>query len=349
MVESPGTYPAIARECKCASPSAIPCKDAAAVPSTPATTAVRVTAPARLHLGFLDLNGAIGRRYGSVGLAIDRPSTTVVVSKAKENAAAGHEAERAKRLLDRFAHSSARYAVEITEAIPAHAGLGSGTQLALAIGAGVAKLENRPLSAADLAIAGERGARSGIGLAAFTGGGFIIDGGRGKSEKPPPVTMRADFPSDWRILLIFDVNRAGVSGDAELTAFAGLPEFPNAMAAHICHLVLLKLAPGLAERDIAAFGSALTEIQQMVGWHFAGKQGGSPWTSPAVGRLAARMQQLGATGVGQSSWGPTGFAFVDSVEAAERLYHSLVGEAKGDGLDILIAQGRNGGARIEAL
>ncbi|MGQ0456601.1 MAG: beta-ribofuranosylaminobenzene 5'-phosphate synthase family protein [Hyphomicrobium sp.] len=321
------------------------------VASQSATTAdVSVTAPARLHLGFLDLNGAIGRRYGSIGLAVDQPATRLVVATAERNSASGLERDRAAKLLDRFTkQGERRYAVSITETIPAHAGLGSGTQLALAIGAAIARIERRELSPADLAIASERGARSGIGLAAFTGGGFIIDGGRGDRERPPPVTMRADFPEDWRVLLIFDNNRAGVSGEAETTAFAGLPEFPNAMAAHICHLVLLKLAPGLIERDLAAFGAAITEIQQMVGWHFAGKQGGSPWTSPAVGRLAARMQEQGATGIGQSSWGPTGFAFVDSFEAAERLYHSLVGDAKRLGLDIAIAKGRNAGALIEAL
>ncbi|MFN0219278.1 MAG: beta-ribofuranosylaminobenzene 5'-phosphate synthase family protein [Hyphomicrobium sp.] len=309
-----------------------------------------VLAPARLHLGFLDLNGAIGRRYGSIGLAVDRPATRLSVESAHRNTTSGPESTRAMRLLDSFTHGGAqRYAVSISETIPAHAGLGSGTQLALAIGAAIAQLEKRPLSATDLAVIGERGARSGIGLAAFTQGGFIIDGGRGQSDRPPPVILRLEFPEHWRILLIFDNARAGVSGEAETTAFAGLPEFPNAMAAHICHLALLKLTPGLVERDLAAFGAAITEIQQIVGWHFAGKQGGSPWTSPTVGRLAARMQEQGATGIGQSSWGPTGFAFVDSPEAAERLYHSLVGDAKRDGLDIAVAQGRNAGARLETL
>ena len=36
---------------------------------------VTVTASARLHLGFLDMNGGLGRRFGSLGLAIDRPVT----------------------------------------------------------------------------------------------------------------------------------------------------------------------------------------------------------------------------------------------------------------------------------
>ena len=45
--------------------------------------AVRVIAPARLHLGFLDLNGSLGRLFGSIGLAIDRPRTELVLKRAR--------------------------------------------------------------------------------------------------------------------------------------------------------------------------------------------------------------------------------------------------------------------------
>lgn len=318
----------------------------------PATSAaLRVTAPARLHLGFLDLNGEIGRRYGSIGVAIDRPSTKLTITRATENAATGPESRRVLKLLRKFTDDgkSSAYSVDIEHAIPAHAGLGSGTQLALAVGATIAQLEGRPLSPADLAALGERGARSGIGLEAFASGGFIIDGGKGKTDRPPPLTLRTNFPDEWRVMLILDPNFAGVSGEAETTAFAGLPPFPERQAAHICHLVLMKLVPGLMEKEIEAFGSAITEIQEIVGAHFASKQGGTPWTSRAVGALASRMRDEGATGIGQSSWGPTGFAFVESQKAAERLYHSLVEEAKRDGLEILIVHGRNTGASIETL
>ncbi len=311
-------------------------------------TSVRVRAPARLHLGFLDMNGALGRRFGSIGLAVDRPSTRLTVTRADSNSATGAESARVLRLVQMFQRGArSGFAIDVAEAIPAHAGLGSGTQLALAVGTAIARLEGRELGAQDLAGVGERGMRSGIGLAAFSGGGFLVDGGRGEHDRAPPVTLRSDFPDDWRVLLMLDPSRAGVSGDAEKTAFATLPEFPQSTAAHICHLVLMKLVPGLKERDIAAFGEALTEIQQLVGGHFAPRQGGSPWTSPAVGRIAARMQEMGATGIGQSSWGPTGFAFVDGDEAAVRLYHSLVEAAKADGVEIVIARGRNSGARIE--
>ena len=160
-------------------------------------------------------------------------------------------------------------------------------------------MEGHTLSPGNLAALGERGARSGIGLAAFASGGFIVDGGKGADDRPPPLTVRCDFPDDWRIMLILEESAAGVSGEAETTAFADLPEFPQSAAAHICHLVLMKLIPGLKETDLAGFGSALTEIQQIVGGHFGSKQGGSVWTSPAVGRLAHCMRDLGAQDAGR--------------------------------------------------
>ncbi|CEJ85235.1 Beta-ribofuranosylaminobenzene 5'-phosphate synthase family [Hyphomicrobium sp. GJ21] len=318
--------------------------------SSASSATIRVRAPARLHLGFLDLNGAIGRRFGSIGLAVDHPETELTLKRSARHEAHGFESARALALVKKFAGDTkgAGYSVDVQKAIPAHAGLGSGTQLALSIGAAIARMEGRTLTPDDLAQLGERGARSGIGLAAFASGGFIVDGGKGADDRPPPLTVRCDFPDAWRVMLIFERDSAGVSGEAETTAFADLPEFPQSSAAHICHLVLMKLIPGLKETDLAAFGSALTEIQEIVGGYFASKQGGSVWTSPAVGRLAHRMRDLGARGIGQSSWGPTGFAFVDSPDAAQRLYDSLVEEAKGDGLSILVAQGRNTGASIEA-
>ena len=43
---------------------------------------VTVAVAARLHLGFLDLNGGLGRRFGSLGLALDAPETVLELSRA---------------------------------------------------------------------------------------------------------------------------------------------------------------------------------------------------------------------------------------------------------------------------
>ncbi|MEQ1713489.1 MAG: GHMP kinase, partial [Hyphomicrobium sp.] len=88
-------------------------------------------------------------------------------------------------------------------------------------------------------------------------------------------------------------------------------------------------------------------IQEIVGHHFAAAQGGRLWTSPTVEALVGAMARRGAVGIGQSSWGPTGFAFAPSEEAAQTLYRAFVQDAKAKGLEILVARGRNAGAQIE--
>ncbi|WP_072392400.1 beta-ribofuranosylaminobenzene 5'-phosphate synthase family protein [Hyphomicrobium sp. CS1GBMeth3] len=312
-------------------------------------TGCRVSAPARLHLGFLDLNGGLGRRYGSIGLALDQPSTDVIVSRTEATTVSGPEQDRVRTLVERTTAALAltgHYKVEVERAIPAHAGLGSGTQLALAIGFALMRLEGLSLTPQQVGDLAGRGARSAIGMAAFEGGGFIVDGGRGAFDQPPPVLIQTPFPEDWRALLVLDSRNQGAHGDREAQAFSALPPFPETLADRLCRLVLMQLVPGLKEADIAAFGAALTQIQGIVGGHFAAAQGGSPWTSPAVGELLKRAAELGATGIGQTSWGPTGFAFVPSPDVADRLYHSLVEDAKARGLELAVVRGRNAGATI---
>lgn len=311
---------------------------------------IRIRAPGRLHLGFLDLNGRLGRRFGSLGLAIDHPATEVVVTRADGLVTVGPESRRAAaaaiKVVDLFGLGTG-HRIEVVEAIPAHAGLGSGTQLSLAVGAAMLRLDGRILPAHEIGDALDRGARSAIGMAAFDSGGFVVDGGRGNSDRPPPVIIQQRFPEDWRVMLVLDRNGEGVHGDKEATAFANLAPFPDERAAHLCRLVMMQLAPAIAEQDIRAFGAAVTEIQEVVGSHFAAAQGGRLWTSPAVEMLVKAMARQGAVGIGQSSWGPTGFAFTPSEEVAQTLYRAFVQDAKARGLEILVARGRNAGAQIE--
>lgn len=318
----------------------------------PAPTAVRVRAPARLHLGFVDLHGGLGRKYGSLGLAVDAPATEIMVRQSADFRATGPEQARALTLLKRLSGAlklPGRYSIEVARAIPAHAGLGSGTQLALAIGSALIELEDLNVAARQLGEVVERGARSAIGMAAFEQGGFIVDGGRGKLVSAPPVIARAHFPDAWRVLLVLDAKNVGVHGEKETAAFAALPPFPEAAAGRLCRLTLMQLLPALHEQDIATFGNALSEIQEIVGGHFSSAQGGSPWSSQDVAYIVHRLRDGGAVGIGQSSWGPTGFAFVDSEAAAARLYSTLVGEATARGLEILVVRGRNAGASVESI
>src|SRR5262245_60730915 len=162
---------------------------------------VRVEAPARLHLGFIDVSATLGRRFGSLGLTVEEFATTLTLSRAQDFTARGPQAERAsvylRRLLDDY-DPPVSAAIELHRTIPEHVGLGSGTQLALAVGRAFATLFDVPLSNAALAARLDRGARSGIGIGAFEQGGFLVDGGRGASGTYPPLTARLEFPPSWR-------------------------------------------------------------------------------------------------------------------------------------------------------
>jgi beta-ribofuranosylaminobenzene 5'-phosphate synthase len=314
----------------------------------PQRHAVSVTAPARLHLGFLDLHGGLGRRFGSIGLTLEGVGTRLRLAAAEEISASGPDAERALDAARRLAQAwrTPPVRVEIQEVISAHVGLGSGTQLRLAVGVGLARLFGLAAGTAEVARLLDRGARSGIGLGAFEQGGLLVDGGRGQGDAIPPVVARLPFPEAWRVVLLLDEARYGLHGAAEVQAFERLPPFPEELAAHLCRLTLMRLLPAVALGDLENAGRALGEIQRVVGDHFAPAQGGR-FASPAVAEALTWLASQGIEGIGQSSWGPTGFALVEDREAAVRLEAGLKRRCPGvQDLRIVIAEGRNRGAEI---
>ena len=310
---------------------------------------VTVAIPARLHLGFLDLNGSLGRRFGGIGLAISDLKTAVTVRRALRDEAAGSDAERARRHTDvmrEYLGIDDALHVSVDAAVPPHAGLGSGTSIALAVAAAVRALHAMPLDIDSDALRLGRGARSGLGVGLFRDGGLVVDGGRGPATRVAPIIARLPFPDEWRVLVLLDSTRQGAHGRDEIEAFAALPEFPEQVAAHLCRLVLMKALPAIAEHDLAVFGAAIGELQLRLGDYFSSSQGGSRFTSPQVAACLDALGREGAHGIGQSSWGPTGFAFAESQVEADRLASIARGHAPHEGLDIRVCKGLNRGAEI---
>ncbi|MDP4002516.1 beta-ribofuranosylaminobenzene 5'-phosphate synthase family protein [Methylobacterium sp. NEAU K] len=313
--------------------------------ATVVSGAVRVEAPARLHFGFLDLHGGLGRRFGSIGLAIDEPSLVLTARHSASLAVAGEEADRVRgyaRAAAGHLGSGDAVSIRVERAIPAHAGFGSGTQLALAVAAAMARLSGAAFSAEAFSSSLDRGNRSGVGLCAFTEGGLIVDGGRGADGGPPPVIARLRYPEHWRIVLILDSSMAGVHGTREVEAFRDLPRFPAAQAAEICRIVLMQVLPAAALAEPQGFGAGITRIQDLIGDHFAPHQGGR-YASAAVAQALAQAAAQGVPGYGQSSWGPTGFVLMPSETEARALVANL---DRGGPLRFIVARGRNAGAAI---
>ncbi len=313
---------------------------------------VTVTAPARLHMGFMDMHGGLGRNFGSFGLTLSDINTrlTAVWSPAGVSCAGGGlAAQRAIRfgaaVLEKYRLSHGVH-IHIHNVIPEHIGLGSGTQLGLAVGTAIARLAGLHVGIDVLGALVERGHRSGIGLGTFQYGGFVVDGGIGENSTVPPVICRLAMPESWRILLIFDAFVAGLSGEKENNAFQKLAPMKSDVSDRLCRLLLMRVLPALAERDIHGFGRGITEIQEHVGDYFAAYQGGR-YCSSRVETVLHWLREQGITGLGQSSWGPTGFALIKTEMLASKLMRDLKKRFEGDScLSFKVSRALNRGAEI---
>jgi len=286
------------------------------------TGTVSVEAAARLHFGVLDLRGALGRRFGGIGAAAPAPTLLLSAARADALTVTGEDADRAAVFARHFlAHHGVEggAVVRVERALPSHAGLGSGTQLGLAVARALAELYGLPTDAPALARAVRRAQRSAIGTWTFAGGGLVLEGGRyPDSGRVAPLIARLPFPPAWRCVIAVPHSPAGMSGAAESEAFSQLPPAPEREVERVAHLVLMALLPALADDDLARFGPALSEIQSITGRWFAPAQGGT-FTPGPTEELVRRMIEWGAAGVGQSSWGPTVYGIVGSEEASVEL------------------------------
>jgi beta-RFAP synthase len=282
---------------------------------------VFIEAPARLHFGVLDLRGQLGRCFGGLGAAIPSPSLLLEAAPAAGVTARGPDAERAVEFARRFLEFHrlpGGIDLRLHRTIPSHAGLGSGTQLGLAVAWALAELNGLSHDPVELARATARGKRSAIGTWIFAHGGFIVEGGRrAGTEELAPLLARFAIPESWRCVVAVPRGPRGLSGEAELRAFEELPLPPAQEVERVSHLVLMQLLPALVEADLESFGEALSTVQRITGAWFAGAQGGT--FAPATERLISDMARWGAAGVGQSSWGPAAYGLVGSAEAGARL------------------------------
>ena len=318
---------------------------------------VTVRAPARLHFGFIDLDGTMGRMFGSIGLAISEPQVILEVARAHRLLVEGDERARAAALAQRFlGHYRVREGVRISikETIPAHVGLGSGTQLALSVAAALTRLFSIKADVRELAAVMQRGNRSGIGVGVFEHGGLIVDGGRpvrataslNDPSPPPPTIVRHPFPKDWTFVVATPHVVRGLAGNAERRAFRRLPIRSAARVGRLCRSLLMQMLPALLERDAVAFGRSLTVIQRIVGSWFRDVQGGV-FATPQGAEITRLMSRAGAVGVGQSSWGPTVYGMVADEDRARlvsrRLRKALEGRIEAT---VFLANGHNRGAGI---
>jgi len=322
---------------------------------------VIIEAPARIHMGLIDMNGSSGRVDGGIGLSLEDPAVVVEAKRSDEIVVRGENENtgRIKKTAEQvLAALGIQGGAEITlhRTYPGHIGLGSGTQVSLATARAICELY-RPLPVREIAAIAGRGGTSGIGTAAFESGGFILDGGHRfgpsgeKSDfrpssvsdgvKPAPVLFRHPFPVDWQILLATPSIPEGASGKTEVDIFRKYCPVPVGEVQALCHTIMMQMLPGIIEKDLDLFGTAVNTIQDL------GLKKVEHSLQPSlIHDLIATLRTTDAAGVGLSSFGPTVYAIGDTgMQNIQRAAEQVMAETGGS---VLLTHARNHGAEIRA-
>lgn len=288
---------------------------------------VTVRTPSRLQFGIVDMRGDLGRIHVSVGVAIDQPNVILKASPAPKLIAKGPRAERIKQHAEKILRGSGVEGgaeISLISDIPEHAGFGSGTQLALAVGAALSKIYDLDLCVEEMASKLNRSRISGIGTYAFKHGGFIVDGGH-RVDRPhviPPLVFRSDIPANWLFVIGVPKIKTGLSGLNEREAFSRLKPPPEGLVGEVSRIVLVKMIPAAIESNIEAFGEAMTALDHKFGEYWIDVQGGR-FSHPIIEEGVDFLLRAGAYGVGQSSWGPAFYGLVDGETHARDVTDSL--------------------------
>ena len=131
-----------------------------------------IDSPARLHLGFMELNDTNSRVFGSIGLAITNFKFKQSIQFNKDFDVVCDDKNIKLRIEEIVKLFSKNYKIKkcrltVSNFIPLHKGLGSGTQISLSTGFLISSFNNLNLSIENISKFLRRGQRSGVGVETF--------------------------------------------------------------------------------------------------------------------------------------------------------------------------------------
>ncbi len=277
-------------------------------------------------------------------LTAERAETDEVIGGSRLNSQ--RVAALVARLREKSASPLPPLKITIQREIPPHCGLGSGTQLGLTVATIAAALSGETMpSVRERAERVGRAKRSAIGMYGFEAGGWLVDGGQRTAGEISPLISRAEWPDDWRWILIAPPEREGLSGVAEQHAFQRLSPMTEVTTSRMCRTLLLELIPGIIDHDFDVVSEALWDYGKTVGEYFLPVQQGL-FADVRMARLADQLRRDGITGMAQTSWGPTIAVLCPTVPAATELMTQLQSQGQWTDCRIQLVSGRNRGADV---
>jgi beta-ribofuranosylaminobenzene 5'-phosphate synthase len=281
----------------------------------------------RLHACLLDLGNATSRRNGGAGFTLAGLPTVVEAHQSKRvevsySAIVDQPARMAlanaiKRLSK--IRPSALAELRVVEVSRQHIGLGSKTALILGALKAIDLACDLRLTQHDLQVLSGRGGTSGIGINAFFGGGFVIDGGHScqghrrflpsrfrRRFDIPPVIHSASIPGNWRFHLLLPSGKY-VHGTQEYDFFKKNTPIPALEVFRTIALAYHGLAPAVATNNLRLLRDTLISLH-CVGFKRRELKG----QSASVNMVVRRLRQRDDCAVGLSSMGPLVYAVAEA-------------------------------------
>lgn len=265
--------------------------------------------------------------------------------------------EKTQLIIEELNIKNKNYRFKIKEFFEEHLGIGSKTQLSLAIATAIAKLEGVDISMEQLTKIVGRGGTSGIGWSGFEKGGFILDGGHdygsGKEKETylpssastasPAITLiRYDIPEDWRFVLIIPKVKKGAYGEEEVNIFQKYTPINQKEINEVSHQILMKVLPGILKKDLECFGQGLKRIQK-IGF----KKIEVDLQHPIVREIMDFLDIENVKAYGMSSFGPSVVAITENDVSAIELKNKCEDFIQEIGGIVIIAKPNNTGAEIK--
>jgi len=266
---------------------------------------VKIVANSRLHFGFLNLKSSSPYSYGGMGLSIAKHPTILRVSRASK-----FESNLKKTLRDKIFtflcnnSLSKKIRIDCIESPQKHIGLGSGTQLILAIEEAISKFyrfnENINFF--------KRNYRSGVGINSYKNGGFIVDSPK-NNLLTNEIIFKAKFPKEWKIILLFDSKAKGLHGSSENRFFSA--DTTISLRKKLSDLTLNEIIPSIIYKDFDTFARSLTKFQELNSLFYSSIQKSS-YLSHDIHKVIKKISMKFNVAAGQSSWGPTSYMLIES-------------------------------------
>ena len=266
---------------------------------------VKIVANSRLHFGFLNLKSSSPYSYGGMGLSIAKHPTILRVSRASK-----FESNLKKTLRDKIFtflcnnSLSKKIRIDCIESPQKHIGLGTGTQLILAIEEAISKFyrfnENINFF--------KRNYRSGVGINSYKNGGFIVDSPK-NNLLTNEIIFKAKFPKEWKIILLFDSKAKGLHGSSENRFFSA--DTTISLRKKLSDLTLNEIIPSIIYKDFDTFARSLTKFQELNSLFYSSIQKSS-YLSHDIHKVIKKISMKFNVAAGQSSWGPTSYMLIES-------------------------------------